>query len=277
MSSGVEVPPPDDQKAIAELCRRGELQYIAKSIARKSGMGPAAADDVSQETVLRVLEKNSAGTIRNIFGLTKSIAKNVMRETWRSEKRAEELPDDIGVFSLRPDQLVEEDELQKKIVIAVHALPIDERMTLASVLYGISQTKLADLRGCSSGEISRRKKEALRKMKTMTLADYRKLPFAILNNQAEGYAQNYMLGFFERHGLGNPAGYTTIPIDESKFGVFMRFFQPARLLKLIFTTRLRPYFSLESECTWSVIIHEPFNFHSGWKEVPWEPGIDDVS
>lgn len=118
------------------------------------------AQDISQETFLRVLKNVDRYKSRNSFkSWIYRIAANLCKNDLRDRSRHKELPlDDPEIhtesFYTLPDKAYENEELQRLVIEAVNALPEDQRMAIVMREYqDMSYEEIASALNCSLGAV----------------------------------------------------------------------------------------------------------------------------
>lgn len=94
---------------------------------------PAEADDLSQQTLEAGL-RQQPGTIQNLKGWFRGVAKNLLRQSYRSQARRQSREQRVassGQATDPPmDELMERVEIQQKVAGAVLELPLEQRRIL---------------------------------------------------------------------------------------------------------------------------------------------------
>lgn len=98
---------------------------FVRRLARRRLKRADLADDVAQETLLRLIEYERCGGIDNIYGLATRIAENLVNEQFRRERRwgAEELSESIVSGQPSPERVVEGREAVETLKRALERMP----------------------------------------------------------------------------------------------------------------------------------------------------------
>lgn len=138
---------------------RAHLVWLRATIGRR--FGSDLADDITQETYLRVVERPPAEPVQNIRGLLMTVAANLARDTFRRRRvRGDHaaaigppLPEDACRHTAEDDLLVRQ---------AVLALPPALRDTfLLSKIGGLTNREIAQRCGLSVRTIDKRLQKAI--------------------------------------------------------------------------------------------------------------------
>jgi RNA polymerase sigma-70 factor (ECF subfamily) len=101
------------------------VRDFVRRLARRRLKRADLADDVAQETVLRLIEYERGGRIDNLYGLATRIAENLVNEQFRRERRwgAEELSESIVSGQPSPERVVEGREAVETLKRALERMP----------------------------------------------------------------------------------------------------------------------------------------------------------
>lgn len=98
--------------------------FVRRLAQRRLGRADLA-DDVAQETLLRLLEYERGGRIDNLYGLATRIAENLVNEQFRRERRwgGEELSESIVSGQPSPERVIEGREAIETLKRALERMP----------------------------------------------------------------------------------------------------------------------------------------------------------
>jgi len=129
------------------------------------------AQDILQETLLRVYKKRGMGDrIRDFRSFVYAMAANLARDELRKQRRRV-TPEDpqaidcVGDESARPDLKVEKQELRRRIELAIHALPREQREVIVlRDMEGLSYEEVRRILGLRMGTVKSRLNRARLKL-----------------------------------------------------------------------------------------------------------------
>jgi RNA polymerase sigma-70 factor (sigma-E family) len=124
-----------------------------------------AADDLVQETLVRVLERwRSRGAPDDPYAYASTVMVNLHRSIWTRLRSREVLTDD---FSYAPDGVPAGDrELALSLLGAVRTLPTRQRTTIALRYYlGLTEAETARLMGCAFGTVKSQAAKAIGRLR----------------------------------------------------------------------------------------------------------------
>jgi len=109
-------PSPANWKAVAEAVRR---------FARRRGGGAHLAEDIAQETLLRLVDYGRRSQIDSVYALAFRIAENLMLEHHRRARReaATELTPELACAAPSPERVVEGREAVRALTDALARMP----------------------------------------------------------------------------------------------------------------------------------------------------------
>ena len=155
-----------DTHAFGEIVRAHQPR-VGGFAARMLGDNHAAAEDVTQETFLRLWRSRCAYRAEgNLVGLLLTIAANVCRDRLRAEggraaDRLDDLPEQISAY-LSPEEAVQVASLAEAVREAVHNLPEGQRAVFVLSHYeGRSYREIAEMLDCPIGTVASRKNLAV--------------------------------------------------------------------------------------------------------------------
>lgn len=138
---------------------RAHLVWLRATIGRR--FGSDLADDITQETYLRVVERPAAEPVENMRGLLMTVATNLARDTFRRRRVRTDHTTAVGP-SFREDacrHTAEDDLLVRQAVLA---LPPALRDTfLLSKIGGLTNREIAQRYGLSVRAIDKRLQKAI--------------------------------------------------------------------------------------------------------------------
>ncbi len=144
-------------RALEALFKR-HYRWLAAALKRR--YGAEAAEDLAQETYLKLVRSDGAGQVRNPRALLMRVASNVaidqQRRAWR-ETDASVSADDIEAFPTPP--LQQEALLLKQIVLALP--PKLRDVFVLNQIEGLTHQEIARLRGLSVKTVEWRMRKAL--------------------------------------------------------------------------------------------------------------------
>jgi len=160
-----------DESAFAALFGRAAPRV--KGLMVRLGVDPATADELAQETMLRVWQKSilfepgKASATTWIF----AIARNVRIDRIRRESRPEIDPNDPSLVP-RPEPSAEEHidahKRQETVRACLAALPDEQRQAVhLSFVEGLSHQEIADRLGIPLGTVKSRMRLSFDKLRTM--------------------------------------------------------------------------------------------------------------
>jgi RNA polymerase sigma-70 factor (ECF subfamily) len=138
---------------------RGHLIWLRAAIGRR--FGTDLADDIAQETYLRVVERPAGGPVENMRGLLMAVAANLARDAFRRRRvQATHAVGEGALFQEGAHARTAEDDLLVRQ--AILALPPALRETfLLSKIGGLTNREIAQRCGLSVRAIDKRLQKAI--------------------------------------------------------------------------------------------------------------------
>ncbi|WP_300573381.1 sigma-70 family RNA polymerase sigma factor [Phenylobacterium sp.] len=101
------------------------VREVVRRFARRRLGRADLADDIAQETLLRMVDYGRANTIDNVYALALAIAGNLVSEHLRRERRRgeDELTEDLASAQPWPDQVVEGRQAVRALAAALERMP----------------------------------------------------------------------------------------------------------------------------------------------------------
>ena len=156
-----------DRKAEAELADRFYPKVRAMALARLHG-APAAMD-ITQETILGVLEALRAGRLRETDRLPAfvlSTARNLINGHQRKTARSREVLQDPPLESAQSDPAPFEIEHRQRLALVGEAFdrlrPLDRRILLLTLVEGLTSREIAPIVGLTPEAVRTRRARAVR-------------------------------------------------------------------------------------------------------------------
>ncbi|MBI1197917.1 MAG: sigma-70 family RNA polymerase sigma factor [Phenylobacterium sp.] len=158
---GCEDPLPAEAPAALPLrdpSWRAHLVWLRAAIGRR--FGADLADDIAQETCLRVVQRSTAEPVENLRGLLMTVAANLARDAFRRRRvRAEHLAAAETLAGEGAERTAEDDLLVREAILS---LPPDLRDTfLLSKIGGLTNREIAQRCGLSVRAIDKRLQKAM--------------------------------------------------------------------------------------------------------------------
>jgi len=156
-----------DREAEADLALRFHPKVLAMARARLHG-APAAMD-ITQDTILAVLEALRAGRIREpakLPAFVLSTARNLINGFLRKEARSHEVLRDPPREPAQNDPTPFELEDQQRFALVGEAMdrlkPVDRRILLLALVDGMTSREIAPLVGLNPGAVRTRRARAIK-------------------------------------------------------------------------------------------------------------------
>ncbi|MEQ6203770.1 RNA polymerase sigma factor [Sulfitobacter sp. HNIBRBA2951] len=105
--------------------------------ARRLGAGPTDAEDMVQETFLRLLQRMARSPVSEPHHYAMIILHNIARRKWRTHKDTDELDENSATTQPVAEGRLAVDALHR----AIHSLPADQAQIMALVLEGEQSPK----------------------------------------------------------------------------------------------------------------------------------------
>jgi len=167
----------DEEKLLVKLAVRGDAESLAELLRRsyaflyqyvlKATMHKARAEDITQETMLRAIEKIATFQARSSFSTWLiSIASRLMIDrARRSERERKWLEEEKGLHSLRYDMLMKQSDWPDALD-ALGGLPDSVRIpVLLKYYYGYEQNEIAAMLDIPAGTVKSRLHNGLKALR----------------------------------------------------------------------------------------------------------------
>jgi RNA polymerase sigma factor (sigma-70 family) len=166
-----DIPDTGVEEQLAELealYRSRSLVPPIKKLIRSYRVDADCAEELTQEVLTRMIETVRRGeTVGNYWHLGASIARNLIRTQVRRSSKSKPLAEDLRVYSLTPDDVLEESEEHHNVQLALTCLSLEERLAIHNSAYGVTLREIAEEMGISIATVHRLQRDGIEQLKTI--------------------------------------------------------------------------------------------------------------